>query len=145
VALVLESRTSIAAPPLPVWALLVDTKSWKSWWPAVREARTFDHKPLHDRSRFEMTLELGRLTLTVRPTVTLAAEGKTVEWEGHWAAVPMRQEWFIDGKPEGSRVTARITFFGFGGTLLDWLRIGRVWDRMLQEQLRSLKRTAERL
>ena len=143
--LVLESRTAIATPPPPVWGLLVEPKSWKSWWPAVRDARTFDFKPLHEGSRFEVTLELGRLTTTLVPRVSLAAEPKALAWESRWAGVPLHAEWFLDSKPDGSRATARLRFAGVGGSLLGALRFGRMWERLLQEQLRGLKRVAERL
>lgn len=141
----LESRTGIATAPLLVWGLLVDTKTWKSWWPAVRDARAFDFKPLHDKSRFEVTLQFTRLRATLVPRVVLAGEGKTLSWEARWAGVPLRQEWFLDPKPDGCRVTARLRFEGPGATVLRLLRLERGWDLMQHEQVRGLKRVAERL
>jgi uncharacterized protein YndB with AHSA1/START domain len=140
-----ETRTGIATPPLQVWGLLVDTKTWKSWWPAVRDARTYDFKPLHDASRFEVTLQFARLRVTLVPQVVLAGEGKTLAWQTRWAGVPLRQEWFLDAKPEGCRATARLRFDGPGAAVLRWLRLGRGWETMLHEQVRGLKRVAERL
>jgi hypothetical protein len=140
-----EVRTAIATAPLAVWGLLVDTKSWKTWWPAVRDARTFDFKPLHQGSRFEVTLQLGRMEATLAPRVTLAAEGKALTWEARWAGVPVKQEWFLDQKPEGCRATVRLQLVGTGGTLLRLVRLDRRWLLMIDEQLRGLKRIAERL
>ena len=140
-----ETRTAIATPPQQVWALLVDTKTWKSWWPAVRDARSFDFKPLHDKSRFEVTLQFSKLRTTLVPRVVLAGEGKTLAWEARWAGVPLHQEWFLDPKPDGCRVTVRLRFDGPGATVLRWLRLDRGWDLMQHEQLRGLKRLAERL
>jgi uncharacterized protein YndB with AHSA1/START domain len=141
-----ETRTGIATPPAPVWGLLVDTRSWKGWWPAVRDARSFDFKPLHQGSRFEVTLQMGSLPRTVlTPVVSLAADGKALSWDARWLGVPLRQEWYLDPKPDGCRATARLRFDGAGGTVLRLLRLARPWERMLLEQLRGLKRVGELL
>lgn len=141
----LESRMSIAADAAKVWGLLVEPRSWKTWWPAVREARTLDFKPLREGSRFELTLQMGRLEATLRPKVGLSAEGKSLLWDGRWLGVPLHQEWFLEPRPNGVRVVARSRFSGGGTTLLRLFRLDRRWERMLVEQLRGLKRVAEQL
>jgi hypothetical protein len=144
-AIALESRLPVAADAGKAWGLLIEPRSWKTWWPAVREARTLDFKPLREGSRFEITLELGRLVATLRPKVALCADGRSLTWDGRWYGVPLRHEWFLEPRPDGIRVVARSRFGGAGATLLHLARLDRRWERMLVEQLRGLKRVAEQL
>lgn len=144
-ALALEQRQGIAVPPAQVFPLLIEPRSWKSWWPAVRDARSLDFKPLREGSRFEVTLQLGRVTDTLRPRVAFCADGKSLAWEGRWLRVPLRQEWFLEPRPDGSRIVLRSRFAGGGGSLLRLLRLDRRWQRMLEEQARGLRSLAERL
>jgi hypothetical protein len=141
----IEERISIAAPPAPVWGLLIEPRSWNRWWPAVRFARSLDFKPLHEASRFEITLELGRLTSTLRPRVELCADGRSLAWRGRWLGVALRQEWFLDQRPAGVRVTARTAFSGPPAALLRLARLDRRWQGGLAEALRGLKHLAERM
>ncbi len=143
--LALESRQPVAADPSKVWGLLIEPRSWKTWWPAVREARTKDFKPLREGSRFEVTLQLGRLTSSLQPRVGLCADGKSITWEGRWLGVPVRQEWFLEPRPDGCRVVARSRFSGVGAAGLKVCRLDRAWEKMVGEQLRGLKRMAEQL
>ena len=140
-----ESRLPIAAEAAKVWGLLIEPRSWKSWWPAVREARSKDFKPLREGSHFELTLQLGRLTSTMQAKVALCADGKSIAWDGRWLGVPLRQEWFLEPRPDGIRVVARSRFTGGLAGLLKLFRLDRRWERTLVEQLRGLKRVAEQL
>ena len=135
----------VAAEAAKVWGLLIEPRSWKSWWPAVREARSKDFKPLREGSRFELTVQHGRLTSTMRPRVALCADGKSIAWDGRWLGVPLRQEWFLEPRPDGVRVVARSRFTGGLTGLLKLFRLDRRWERTLVEQLRGLKRLAEQL
>jgi len=142
----LESRQPVACEPAKVWGLLIEPRSWKSWWPAVREARSKDFKPLREGSRFELTLQLGRFTsTTTQARVTFCAEGKSIGWDGRWLGVPLRHEWFLEPRPNGLRVVARSRFTGAASRLLKLFRLDRRWERTLVEQLRGLKRVAEQL
>lgn len=141
----LESRQPVAAGPDKIWGLLIEPRSWKSWWPAVRDARSKDFKPLREGSRFEVTLQLAPTTTTLRPRVRLCADGKSIIWEGRWLGVPLRQEWFLEPREGACRVVARSRFSGVGASVLKLLRLDRAWERMLSEQLRGLKRVAEQL
>ena len=143
--LALEHRQPIAVPPAQVFPLLIEPRTWKTWWPAVADARAKDFKPLREGSTFEVTLQLGRLTGTIRPRVAFCADGKSVVWEGRWLGVPLRQEWFLEPRPDGSRAVFRSRFTGAGTTFLRLFRLDRRWQRMLEEQGRGLKKLAERL
>jgi uncharacterized protein YndB with AHSA1/START domain len=145
VPLALESRLPIANDPTKVWGLLVEPRSWKTWWPAVRDARSKDFKPLREGSSFEVTLQMGRITVTLRPKVALCADNKALTWDGLFWGVPLHQEWFLEPRPDGCRMVARSRFNGPGATVLSLLRIGRVWERMLTEQVRGLKKVGEQL
>jgi hypothetical protein len=142
---VVEAQQNVAAAAAQVFALLAEPRGWKRWWPAVGDARTLDGKALREGSRCELTLQMGILSATLRPRVTLFAEGKGLAWEGRWLGVPLRQEWFVESRPEGTRVVARGRFAGPGGFLLRLFRLDRRWLAMLAEQLRALRRTAESL
>ena len=141
----LESRMSVACEAAKVWGLLIEPRTWKSWWPAVREARSKDFKPLREKSAFELTLQLGRLTSSMQAKVALCADGKSVGWDGRWLGVRLRHEWFLEPRPDGVRVVARSRFTGGLSGLLRLLRLDRRWERTLVEQLRGLKRVAEQL
>jgi uncharacterized protein YndB with AHSA1/START domain len=145
VPLALEARQSIAAEPAKAWGLLVEPRSWKRWWPAVRDARTSDFKPLREGSRFELTLQMGRITSTLRPRVALCADGKSLTWDARWLGVPLRHEWFLEPRPTGCRAVVRSRFSGPGASLLGLLRLDRRWERMLVEQVRGLRNVAEQL
>jgi uncharacterized protein YndB with AHSA1/START domain len=140
-----ETHERIAAAPAQVFALLAEPRAWKRWWPAVGDARTLDGKALREGSRCEITFQMGLLTATLRPRVTLFADGRSLVWEGRWFGVPLRQEWFVEPRPEGTRVVARARFTGPGAPLLHLARLDRRWQGMLAEQLRALRRTAESL
>jgi hypothetical protein len=77
--------------------------------------------------------------------VALFAEGKSLAWEGSWLGVPLRQEWFVEPRPDGSRVVARGRFQDPAAVLLRLFRLQRRWATMLDEQVRMLKRVCETL
>jgi uncharacterized protein YndB with AHSA1/START domain len=143
--LALESKLPVAAAPTHVFGLLIEPRSWKSWWPAVRDARSKDFKPLREGSRFEVTLQLGRIRSTLQPKVALCADGKSLSWDGRWLGVPVHQEWFLEPRADGCRVVARSRFTGVGAAGLKICRLDRAWEKMLGEQLRGLKRVAEQM
>ena len=139
----LEVSQRIAGQPLRAFQVLAEARGWKGWWPAVRDARTLDGKPLREGSRCEVTLQIGRLETTMRPKVALLAEGRALALEGSWMGAPLRQEWFVEPRPDGCRVTARAHFGYPGALLLRSFRLHRRWALMLDEQLRMLKRVVE--
>ena len=116
--IVVEAQQTVAAAAPQVFALLAEPRGWKRWWPAVGDARTLDGKPLRDGSRCELTLQMGLLSATLRPRVVLLAAGRGLAWEGRWMGAPLRQEWFVESRPEGTRVVARARFAGAGAGLL---------------------------
>jgi hypothetical protein len=142
-ALQVEASQRIAAAPLRAFQVLAEVRGWKGWWPAVRDARTLDGKLLREGSRCEVTLQIGRLSSTMRPRVALFAEGKAIAWEGSWMGVPLRQEWYVEPRPDGCRVVARATFADPAAVLLRLFRLHHRWATMLDEQVRMLKRVAE--
>jgi uncharacterized protein YndB with AHSA1/START domain len=143
--LALESRLPVAAEAAKVWGLIIEPRTWSRWWPAVREARSKDFKPLREGSRFELTVQHGPLTSTTHARVAICAEGKSIGWDGRWLGVRLRHEWFLEPRPDGVRVVARSRFTGALAGLLKLFRLDRRWERTLVEQLRGLKRAAEQL
>lgn len=141
----LESQVVLGAAPERVWGLLIEPRSWETWWPAVTFARTHDFKPLRERSSFEASLELGRLRATLRGRVTLLAEPRALTWEARLWAVPLREEWYLAVGDRGARYTARAVFSGPGAVLFRILRVQKLWKEMQDRQARGLKRIAERM
>jgi len=135
----------VAVQPDEVWPLLIEPRTWSSWWPAVTFARTSDFKPLREGSKLEITLDLGRFRSTIKPRVTFLADGKSMTWEGSWFGVPLKQEWFLAPQPDGCRVSLRSTFLGVGSAVLALLRFNHVWLAMTRDQMQGLKRLAERM
>ena len=142
---VVEAQQTVAASAPQVFALLAEPRGWKRWWPAVGDARTLDGKALREGSRCELTLQMGLLSATLRPRIVLFAAGRGFAWEGRWLGAPLRQEWFVEARPEGTRVVARGRFTGLGGGLLRLFGLHRRWQAMLADQLRALRRAAESL
>ena len=140
-----EERVPVATPPDRLWGLLVEPRSWTSWWPTVRDARSLDYRPLREGSRFEVTLDLGRLKSTLRARVVLCAEAKGLTWTSSWLGAACRQEWYLEPQPDGSRFIARTTLSGPVAPVLDLLRVTRLWQTMLRRQARGLKQMGERL
>lgn len=141
----LESQVVVGAAAEQAWGLLVEPRSWETWWPAVTFARTHDFKPLREGSSFEASLELGRLRATLRGRVTLLAEPRALTWEARLWGVPLRAEWYLASGGRGIRYTARAAFSGPGALAFRILRVQKLWKEMQDRQARGLKRIAERM
>jgi len=144
VALAVEEAILVGAPPQAVWRFLADPMSWRYWWRHCKSAATADLKPLRDGSRLEIALELGLLTFTLRPTVEVASENRTLIWVGRSLGVTGRHAFYLEARPNGTYVRQRESFSGGGLFLFQLLRLERATSRMFKENLRGLKRIAER-
>jgi hypothetical protein len=143
-AFTIEETVHIAAPPEAVWRLLVDTHSWRLWWPACIEAETKDRKNLHDGSEFLLRLKLGWLQTKLWPRVDAATPPKLLVWTGRGFGLTGRHAFYLDAKPNGTFVRQQEGFDGPGLVLFRILLLDRATRKMFQANLRGLKRLAER-
>jgi uncharacterized protein YndB with AHSA1/START domain len=139
---ILEESTIVAAPPARVWPLLVDPRTWRTWWPGCRDAVSRDRRPLHEGSTVSQTLQISWLTTTLRLQVQICAENKTLVWKGGGSRL---HAWYLQERPEGTRVTQRRTFSAPAAFLLRLLRLDGALRKMLRGSLGGLKRVVERM
>ena len=142
--LAVEDSIHVGAAPEKVWRLVSDPFGWRFWWPQCKSAETVDRKPLRDGSQLEMTLQLGLVPFTVRATVEIAQPPRALLWIGKAFGVTARHAFYLEAKPNGTRVRERETFDGGGLLLFRLLRFEHATAVMFKQNLRGLKRMAER-
>ncbi len=142
--LVIDESIAIAAPPEAVWRLLEDPASWKAWWPACVEARTVDRRAIRDGSVLELALRPSWMTLKFKPRVEAATPGKHLIWVGQGGGVTGRHAFYLDRRPDGTLVRQQETFSGPGVLVMRLLGQVEATRRMFRDNLKGLKRLAER-
>ncbi len=142
--LAIEESIHIAAAPEIVWHFLAEPRSWQHWWTGCRGAETQDRKTLHDGSELRLALHLGWMTwkFTVRIGATTA--NRSLAWAGKGGGVGSRHAFYLDAKPNGTFVRQQATFSGPGVLFFRLLRLDAAARRMFHQNLRGLKRAAER-
>jgi len=140
----IEESLRITAPPEAVWKLLENPWGWPQWWSACRDARTEDRKPLRDGSKLVLVLRPGWLTLTVRPVVDVCQPGRALIWTGTSAGVRGRHSFFLEAVPGGTMVRQREELSGPGFVFMTLLGQLHATRRMFRDNLKGLKRLAER-
>jgi carbon monoxide dehydrogenase subunit G len=140
----IEESIHIAAGPEIVWRFLADPRSWQHWWPGFREGETKDRKALHDGSELKLGLHLGWVTIRFAVRVEAMTPPRSLLWVARGAGVVARHAFYLDARPNGTFVRQQQDLSGAG---LLFFRLGRfdaATRRMLQQNLRGLKRMAER-
>lgn len=140
----IEETIHIGAPPETVWKFLADPRSWQHWWPGCREASTADRKTLHDGSTLTLSLRLGWLTVKFAARVEAATAPRSLLWVGGGAGVSGRHAFYLEAKPNGTFVREQEHWSGAGLWLFRLLRLDVASRKMFQQNLRGLKRVAER-
>jgi len=140
----IEESIHIAAPPEVVWKYLVDPRSWQHWWPGCRDAETRDRKTLHDGSTLTLSLRLGWLTVKFAARVEAATAPRSLLWAGGGAGVSGRHAFYLEAKPNGTFVRQQEHWSGAGLWFFRLLRLDAASRKMFQQNLRGLKRIAER-
>lgn len=143
-ALTIEETILVGAPPEVVWRLLADTTSWRVWWSACLEVAAKDRRPLHDGSELELLLKPGWLALRFKPKVLAVTENRALIWQGQGGGVTGRHAFYLDAKPAGTFVRQREDFEGLGLPLFRLLGFAGATRRMFRDNLRGLKKLAER-
>ncbi len=140
----IEESILVRVPAESVWRALENPWSWPQWWPGCLEARTEDRKPMREGGRLHLVLRPGWVTLTFRPTVDVLQPGRALIWTGRGAGVTGRHAFYLEPAPGGLRVRQREDFSGPGVALLALLGQLSATRRMFRENLKGLKRVAER-
>ena len=143
-ALVVDDSIAVAAPPERIWRLLEDPATWATWWPACHEARTADRRPLHDGSRFELTLRPSWMTLHLHGQVGAATPARYLHWEARTLGLVARHAFYLDRRPDGTQLRQQVTLAGPGAFVLRALGQATAWTQMLRDNLKGAKRLAER-
>lgn len=140
----LEESIQVAAAPEIVWRFLADPHSWQHWWPGCREAEAKDRKTLHDGSQLTLVLRIGWMTLKFDARVEAATPQRTLLWISKNGGITVRQAFYLDARPNGTFVRQQGSFSGPGALFLRLTRLDHAARRMLQQNLRGLKRVVER-
>lgn len=140
----IEESLLIGAAPEIVWKFLADPRSWPVWWPGCREAETADRKPLHDGSSLAVALHLGWLTVRFNAKVEAATVPRSLIWSASGGGVTGRHAFYLEARPNGTFVRQHEQFSGPGLILFRLARFGVASRRMFQQNLRGLKKVAER-
>jgi len=143
-ALTIEETVLVGAPPEVVWRLLADTTTWRVWWPACLEVAARDRRPLHDGSELDLLLKPGWLALRFRPKVLAVTENRALIWQGPGGGVTGRHAFYLEAKPAGTFVRQREDFEGLALPLFRLLGFPAATRKMFKENLRGLKKLAER-
>lgn len=140
----IEETLLVGTPPEIVWRLLADPTTWRLWWPACLEAEAKDRRPLHDGSELTLVLKPGLFPMRFHSRVDVATENRALIWTGRGGGVTGRHAFYLEAKPAGTLVRQREDFEGWALPLYLLLGTERATRRMFKENLRGLKKLAER-
>jgi hypothetical protein len=140
----IEESIQIAAAPEIVWKFLADPRSWQHWWPGCRGAETKDRKALREGSLLVLALHLGWMTWKLTVHIEAATANRSLAWVGKSGGVTGRHAFYLDARPNGTFVRQQENFSGPGVLLFRLVRFDAATRRMFKQNLRGLKRAAER-
>lgn len=140
----LSQSILVGAAPEQVWPLLIEPRTWQTWWRGVNHARTSDLRPLREGSRAEVTVDLGLFKHDLRALVHLCSDGKLLSARGRLLGVRCAWSWYLHRTERGCRTELQCDI-GAPQILLRWTRLGTAWSASTARTLRQLKALAERL
>lgn len=143
--LIVEKSVQIAATPETIWKLLGRPDTWQRWWSDCIIAKPYDAGYFGEGSRLELVLQPGWLKVTFRPFVDLYTENKTLSLTQRSALVQATVSWYIQPRPESTRLAVRGVFQGGLFFFMRVLQRGGTPQITLSSHLRGLKRTVERM
>lgn len=141
----LEQTKIIRADPELIWDFLVRTETWKSWWPDCVEAASEDERRLDEGSRIELVLQPRVAKLTLRPTVDLLTEGKTLSLTHRSPLIQTTAAWYLSERPDATVVRGELVFNGIVPFLITIGQQSSAVRACFQRNLNGLKKAAERL
>ena len=136
---------SIAARTETVWSLLIDPRTWKSWWPDCIEATSHDFRTLREGSKLEVVVQPKTSKASFFPVVDLMSEGKSLSLTSRGTFLQSTVAWYLQPIDAGTRVRVHGDFTGLATTLMRLTRRDDTFRFALHGNLRGLKRVGERL
>lgn len=143
-ALVLEESAVAGAPAEAVWRLVCDPTTWRLWWPGCLEAETKDRRPLHDGSQLRLVVKPSWIAIRFALRVEVATPPRALILAGQGAGMAIRHSFFFETRPAGTLVRERQELSGWGLAPFRLLRQEVATGARLRENLKGLKRLAER-
>lgn len=140
-----EESILVAAPAPFVWRLLADSTTWRTWWTHSLDARTADRKPLADGSQLTLLLRPSWAPLRFRARVEAATADRFLLWASQGAGLRVQHAWHLEARAGGTFVRQQLTLAGPGLWLLYGLGQVGPLRRMLRDNLRGMKKLAERM
>lgn len=141
-----EHTKIIRADPEVIWGFLVRPPTWKSWWVDCVEASSGDdRRELQEGTRLELVLQPRNLRLTLRPTVDLLTERKTLSMTHHSALIHTTAAWYLYERPDATQVKAELVFNGILPFFVTIAQQSSTVRASLQRNLQGLKKAAERM
>ncbi len=141
-----EHTKIIRADPDLVWDFLARPSTWKSWWPDCIEANTGeDRRDLREGSILELVLQPRQMRLTLRPTVDLLTERRTLSMTHHSALIHTTAAWYLHERPDATHVKAELVFNGIFPFFVTIAQQSGSVKASLQRNLQGLKKVAERM
>lgn len=144
-AIIVEDAIHVTAAPSAVWRLLTDASSWKTWWKDCREARTHNLRPLREGSKLVVALQPRHRQFELTPEVDMITDGKLIRMTHHGSLLRGTVTWYLDESDRGTRVRVEAVFKGFGATLMRLVRQDDLIRFALRNNLRGLRKMAERI
>ena len=115
----IRTEIDIEAPPDEVWAHLADLDAYAEWNPFITKAEG----AAEPGRRLSLRMKpAGGRAITIRPRVTAASPGTSLEWLGHLGLPGIfdgRHRFELTATPTGTHLVQRETF---GGVLVRPLR-----------------------
>ena len=140
-----EQTKVIRSDPEIIWELLERPEKWSSWWPECVAARATDEGTLREGSRLELVVQPFRARWTLRPTVDLLTERKTMSLTHRSALLQTTFGWYLQERPDATLVKGEVVANGLGPFLLTIAQQSSLVRGTVQRNLRALKRAAERM
>jgi uncharacterized membrane protein len=129
----------IQAPPLRVWAVMIDVERWPEWTASIRSVARRAPGPLAVGKRAK--IRQPGLPPAVWEIVAFD-EGRGFTWVSRGPGVRVTAGHVVEPAADGSRATLRLEFGGPLGALLAWTTSG-INRRYLGMESAGLKRRSE--
>ena len=142
--LVVEKNIPVVAAPETIWHLLASPETWPEWWSGCIAANMSGTPRFGEGSKLELVLQPGLMKVTFNPEVDLFTEGKTLSLTERTAFVQSTVTWYLQPKEESTRVSVRGVFQGPFFFFMRILQKGDTPFYLLTQNLRGLRRFAER-
>ena len=123
---------------------LAASPSWRVWWPGCLEVAATDRRPLHDGSELKLVVRPSWIPIRFAARVEVATAPRALIWLARGAGLMVRHAFYLEGRPNGTLIRQREDLSGWGLLPFRRLRLDGATRRMFRDNLKGLKRLAER-